>query len=203
MLGILGQGSLGEVARPGAPCGAAKIRNIATLRKGKNSGRTVQAGRVSSKGEETISQIAEAFVAPTGAMERAAECCARGDRRGMRAALAPYRFEPFTRSGYVIVVVVEWLRDHSIELPRNGMPTLGRFLQISDPLLCAQSAEVEALADRLGSLTPSSDELSRYWVEFTGEDTPEADQFMTDAWGWLTRLVRAGTQSDWCVLLEG
>ena len=83
------------------------------------------------------------------------------------------------------------------------MPALGRFLQLSDPLLCAQSAEVDALADRLGSLTPSSDELSRYWVEFTGEDTPEADQLMTDAWGWLKRLVRAGTQSDWCVLLEG
>ena len=83
------------------------------------------------------------------------------------------------------------------------MPALRQFLQLSDPLLCAQSAEVEALADRLGSLAPSSDELSRYWVEFTGEDTLEAGQFMMDAWGWLTRFVRAGTQADWCVLLEG
>jgi hypothetical protein len=57
-------------------------------------------------------------------MARAAECCARGDRHGMRAALAPYRFEPFAWSGYVIVIVVEWLREHSIELPRNGMPAL-------------------------------------------------------------------------------
>jgi hypothetical protein len=100
----------------------------------------------------------------------------------MRAALAPYRFEPFAWSGYVIVIVVEWLREHSIELPRNGMPALRQFLQLSDPLLCAQAAEVEALADRLGSLAPSSDELSRYWVEFTGEDTLEAGQFMMDAW---------------------
>ena len=136
-------------------------------------------------------------------MARAAECCARGDRHGMRAALAPYRFEPFAWSGYVIVIVVEWLREHSIELPRNGMPALRQFLQLSDPLLCAQAAEVEALADRLGSLAPSSDDLSRYWVEFTGEDTLEAGQFMMDAWGWLTRFVRAGTQADWCVLLEG
>jgi hypothetical protein len=136
-------------------------------------------------------------------MEQAAACCARGDRRGTRAALAPYGFEPFTWSGYVIVVLNEWLREHAIELPRSGAPAVQHFLQVHDPMLCAEAAEVEAFAARLDSLRPTSDELSRYWTEFTGEDTPEALRFMTDAWGWLARLAGAGACADWCILLEG
>ena len=150
-----------------------------------------------------MSQIAEAFIVPSAAMEQAVACCARGDRRGARAALAPYGFESFTWSGYVIVVLNEWLREHTIELPRSSAPAVAQFLQVHDPMLCAEAANVEALAARLDSARPTSEELSRYWTEFTGEDVPEALQFMTDGWGWLTRLARAGARTDWCVLLEG
>src|ERR1700719_2368633 len=74
--------------------------------------------------EVAISQIAEAFIVPNAAMEQGAACCARGDRRGTRAAFAPYRFEPFTWSGYVIVVLNEWLREHAIGLARSSAPRL-------------------------------------------------------------------------------
>jgi hypothetical protein len=50
---------------------------------------------------------------------------------------------------------------------------------------------------------PSPDELVRYWVEFTGDNAPEAARFMVEGWDWLMRLVRAGTRADWCVLFEG
>jgi hypothetical protein len=153
--------------------------------------------------EVSISQIAEAFIVPNAAMEQVAACCARGDRRGARAALAPYRFEAFTWSGYVIVVLNEWLREHAIELPRSSAPAVQQFVQLHDPMLCAEAAKVDALAVRLDSVRPTADELSRYWTEFTGEDVPEALQFMTDGWGWLARLVGAGASADWCVLLEG
>jgi hypothetical protein len=136
-------------------------------------------------------------------MEQAAACCARGDRRGTRAALAPYGFEPFSWSGYVIVVLNEWPREHAIELPRTSVPTVQQFLQVHAPMLCAETVQIEAFAARLESVRPTSDELSRYWTEFTGEEVPEAPQFMTDGWGWLTRLADAGARADWCVLLEG
>ena len=140
---------------------------------------------------------------PNATMEQAAAYCARGDRRGTRAAFAPYGFEPFTWSGYVIVVLNEWLREHTIELPRSSAPAVAQFLQVHNPMLCAEAAEVEALAARLDGVRPTADELSRYWTDFTGEDEPEALQFMTDGLGWLTRLAGARARADWCVLLEG
>ena len=136
-------------------------------------------------------------------MIEAVACCDRGDQRGMRGALAPYEFEAFTWSGYVIVVLVEWLREHSIDLPRNGAPSVQGLLNVHDPLLCGEAAEIEALAARLEGLTLSSDELARYWVEFSGDNTPQAGQFMTDGLDWLKRLARAGARGDWCVLFEG
>jgi hypothetical protein len=111
--------------------------------------------------------------------------------------------ERFAWSGYVIVVLNEWLRDHAIQLPRSSAPAVQQFLQVLDPMLCAEGADVEVLAARLQSVRPTSAGLSRYWTEFTGEDAPEALQFMTDAWGWLTRLASTGARADWCVLLEG
>jgi hypothetical protein len=111
--------------------------------------------------EHAISQIAEAFIVPSAAMTQAVACCDRGDQRGMRSVLAPYEFEAFAWSGYVIVVLVEWLREHAIHLPRNRGPAVQALLAAHDPLLCGDAAEVAALAARLEGLTPSSDELSR------------------------------------------
>jgi hypothetical protein len=142
-------------------------------------------------------------VVPSAAMTQAMACCDRGDQRGMRSALAPYEFEAFAWSGYVIVVLVEWLRERSIDLPRNRAPAMQGLLKTHDPLLCGEKAEVTALAAQLEGLTPSSDELSRYWIEFTGDNIPEAGQFMAEGWDWLKRLVRAGTCADWCILFEG
>ena len=65
-----------------------------------------------------MSQIAAGYVVPGSVMEQAASCCARGDQRGVRAALAPHVFEPFGWSGYVILN--EWLREHAVELPVSG-----------------------------------------------------------------------------------
>ena len=153
--------------------------------------------------EDAISQVAEAFVVPSAAMTEALACCDRGDRRGMRSALAPYGFEAFAWSGYVIVVLVEWLREHAIDLPRSRAPAIQGLLKACDPLLCVQTAEAATLAAQLEGLMPSSDELVRYWVEFTGDNAPEAARFMVEGWDWLMRLVRAGTRADWCVLFEG
>jgi hypothetical protein len=150
-----------------------------------------------------MSQIAEAFVIPANAMAQAAACCDRGDHQGMRAALAPHSFEPFTWSGYIIAVLVEWLREQSIEPPRSDDPVVQRFVETCDPLLCARAIEVSALAARLKELDPASSELARYWREFTGDDTPEATKFMADGWNWLTRVVGASGHEDWCIVLCG
>ena len=150
-----------------------------------------------------MSQIAVGYVVPAAVMEQAASCCARGDQRGMRATLAPHAFEPFAWSGYVIVVLNEWLREHDVELPVTGDAAVQRLVEVHNPMLCAQGAEAAALAARLDVLTPSPEDLSGYWSEFTGENAPEALQFMGDAWGWLSRLARAGADADWCVLFEG
>jgi hypothetical protein len=121
----------------------------------------------------------------------------------MRAALAPHAFEPFAWSGYVIVVLNEWLREREVEVPVSGEAVVRRLVEMHAPMLCARGAEATALAPRLDALNPSSEELARYWTEFTGENVPEAPQFMTDAFGWLTRLAHAGAGADWCVLFEG
>lgn len=153
--------------------------------------------------EDAISQIAEAFIVPSAAMTETLACCDRGDQRGMRSALAPYEFDAFAWSGYVIVVLVEWLREHGIDPPRSRAPAIQGLLKAHDPLLCVPTAEAATLTAQLEGLMPSSDELVRYWVEFTGDNAPEAAQFMVEGWDWLTRLVRAGTRADWCVLFEG
>ncbi len=72
-----------------------------------------------------------------------------------------------------------------------------------DPLLYADRERCETLALRLAGLSPSVEELVRYWTEFTGDNSPQTPRFMPDAWTWLNRLVRAGTAADWCLLLEG
>ena len=150
-----------------------------------------------------MSQIAVGYVVPAAVMEQAASCCARGDQRGMRAALAPHTFEPFTWSGYVIVVLNEWLREHDVELPVRGAAAVQRLVEAHNPMLCARGADAAALAAQLEQLTSSPEDLFRYWSEFTGEDALEARQFMSDALGWLSRLSRAGAEADWCVLFEG
>lgn|SRR5262245_20414688 len=165
---------------------------------GLNPGRTSSATR-----KRKMSQLAEAFLIPANAMHQAAACCDRGDRQGMRAALAPHAFESFTWSGYVIVVLVEWLREQLIDPPRSDDPVVRRFVEMNDPLLCARANEVSALAIRLEELNPASNELVRYWREFTGDDTPEAPKFMADGWSWLTRVAGAGGHADWCIVLCG
>jgi len=120
----------------------------------------------------------------------------------MRAALAPHEFEAFGWSGYAIVVLIEWLREQSVELPRSADPIAARLIHLEDPLLCAPAAEMAQLVARLEGLNPTPDELARYWREFTA-DAPEAAQFMADAWSWLNRVARAGMDADWCVVLEG
>ena len=149
-----------------------------------------------------MSQIVEAFIVPSAAMAQAAACCERGDRPGMRAALAPHEFESFAWSGYVIVVLVEWLREQSIELPRSADPVAARLVNMEDPLLCAPASEMAQLVAQLGGLNPTSDELARYWREFAA-DVPEAAEFMADAWSWLNRVASAGAEADWCVMFEG
>ena len=150
-----------------------------------------------------MSQIAVGFVVSAAVMEQAASCCARGDQPAMRTALAPHAFEHFPWSGYVIVVLGEWLREHEVELPVSGEAVFRRLIEIHAPMLFARGAAAAALAAQLEVLTPPPEELARYWTEFTGENVPEATQFMTDAFGWITRLARAGTNADWCVLFEG
>jgi hypothetical protein len=81
--------------------------------------------------------------------------------------------------------------EQAVELPRSSAAAVQQFLQVHNPMLCAEAAEVQALGARLGS--PA-----------TGPSSPaEARQFMTDALVWLTRLATAGAGADWCVLLEG
>ena len=155
------------------------------------------------RAEDEISQIAQGFLLPASAMERAAACCERGDHHGMRAALTPHGFEAFAWNGYVLVILAEWLKESGIDLPKNNAPVARPLIEKHNPLLCAQTAESEAVNARLGGLSPSSAELVRFWTEYTGDESPEAFQFMPDAWNWFSRLVHAGTRSAWCLLLDG
>ncbi|HLY05399.1 MAG TPA: hypothetical protein VKR31_06600 [Rhizomicrobium sp.] len=149
-----------------------------------------------------MSQIAEGFLVPDVAMQEAAACAGRNDARGMRALLRPHAFEAFGWSGYVLFIATEWLREQGVTLPRSTVPSIQDIVDRYDPLLCANGAECEVLARRLNGFSPSTEELVQYWSEMAGE-TEEASQFMPDAWAWLNRLVRSGTQSDWCLLFEG
>jgi hypothetical protein len=68
-------------------------------------------------------------------------------------------------------------------------------------LLCAGRAETAALLAELEELHPSGEELAAFWGEFTGESSPEDVQFMAAGWDWLLNLIRAGRDSEWCVLV--
>jgi hypothetical protein len=150
-----------------------------------------------------MSQIAEGFLIPDRSIREAAACIGRGDTRAMRSILVRHAFEAFAWSGYVLVIVTEWLREQGIELPRSATASVRGIVDKCDPFLCADKQDCQTLTLRLDGVSPSAEELVRYWSAFTGDNSAEALQFMPDAWNWLNRLVRSGAGADWCLLLEG
>ena len=92
-----------------------------------------------------MSQIAEGFLVPDRSMQEAAACIGRGDGRAMRSIFVPHAFEAFAWSGYVLVIVTEWLREQGIELPRSAAASVRSIVDKCDPLLCADKQDCETL----------------------------------------------------------
>jgi hypothetical protein len=150
-----------------------------------------------------MSQIALGFACSEHVMAQANEFSRKRDTARMMATLRPFDIGHFDWSGYVIVIVVEWLKTRGIELPRASTPATSNLIANMDPLLCATKGEVNSLLEALRALHPTSEELARHWTEWTGESVPEALQFMPAGLAWLTSVVEAGTRNDWSLVLEG
>lgn len=150
-----------------------------------------------------MSQIAQGFACPSAVLARANAHCRSGKRTGMAAVLSPHELAAFGHSGYVIVVLVEWLKSRGVSLHRTVTAETADLVRVEDPLLCMPQREAIAVLTAVRLLSPSSEELSAFWREWTGEDTAEAHEFMPAGLSWLTAVAEAGTHSDWCLVLEG
>jgi hypothetical protein len=150
-----------------------------------------------------MSQIVQGFACSEQVMAQANAFSGKRDTVRMMATLRPFDVGHFDWSGYVIVILVEWLKTRRIELPRASTPATANLVANMDPLLCATKGEVHSLLDALRALDPTGDELARHWTEWTGDDAPEALQFMPAGLAWLISVVEAGTRNDWCLVLEG
>ena len=150
-----------------------------------------------------MSQVALGFACSEAEMAQANQFCKAGDTARMMATLRRRDVGAFGWSGYVIVVLAEWLTARGIGLPRASTPATADLIARTDPMLCATQAQARSLAAALRALAPTDEDLARHWSAFTGEDPPEARQFMAAGLAWLTRLAEAGAANDWCLLLEG
>jgi len=94
-----------------------------------------------------------------------------GDWNGFRKQLR--RFEvatAFPYSGYVVVVVVEFLREQGIELPVSREPVVQLLIERCDPLTCANRSDAMAAATAIAGVSVSDVALAAYWRDLTGDE---------------------------------
>lgn len=148
-----------------------------------------------------MSQIAFGFLPERAAVAEAARRAQSGARDGGFSALMPYEFGTFDGSGYVLAVLDAWLDENGVELPRSDPDEAPGFVEAWQPMLSASPEEAAAALAKLEEIRPSNAELAAFWEEFNEEAAPDAIDFMAAGWNWLERLLRAGADAEWCVLV--
>ena len=149
-----------------------------------------------------MSQIATAYAVPSSALPDLQKQLSAGDSKRFREKLRPFAVEAeFPYSGYVLVVLVEYLREVGVELPVSEDAAVRTLVEDRDPLVCANRAEAAAAVEALAGVAATDAELSEYWLEFTGEEIDAG--VMRAALDWLRRVLLAGKASDWTIILEG
>src|SRR5262245_902887 len=149
-----------------------------------------------------MSQIATAFAVPSAALSEAQRHLSAGDAKRFYERLRPFEVEAgFPYSGYVVVVLVEYLREADVELPVSDDPAVRSLVENCDPLICASRTDAAAAAEALAGVTATDAELDQYWLEFTGEEIDAG--VMRAALDWLRRVLLAGKAADWTIILEG
>lgn len=151
-----------------------------------------------------MSQIVTAFAVPSAALSEAERCLSAGDSKRFSECLRPYEVEVgFPYSGYVIVILVEYLRERGVELPINDTAAVRLLVEQCDPLACANRPDAAATAYKLAKVTATDAELADYWYSFTGDDSLDAQAAMRDGLDWLRDVFLAGEKQDWTIILAG
>jgi hypothetical protein len=146
-----------------------------------------------------MSRNASGYVLTEAAMAEAARLFSIQDFGGAWNTLHPFETSRFGWSGSVIGILCAWMQENGIELPLSSSPAARLFIDEFTPLICAERPEIVRLRDELERRRPAADDLVAYCREAMGEDTPDAQQLVTEGWDWLLSLLRAES-GEWWVL---
>lgn len=147
-----------------------------------------------------MSQIARGFVlAEDDLLAAAGQLAAGGD-----GAFGAHAFDPYPWPGYVVLVLVEWLRDRGAAPPiaTDGAPA--GIVAAHDPLFLAKGEALATFFAALDRLAPDDAARLQFWQEWTGETDEAAAPTLREGWDWMRRLAGvAAERGAWCLLLEG
>lgn len=150
-----------------------------------------------------MSQVASAFGVPTKILAKADRDLAANEMKKFWETVRPCRIcEGFPWSGFVVVVLVEYLQETGVELPVSSEAQARNLVLRMNPLVCASPEEAAEALKTLQGLQPTDEELSTFWKNFTG-DMDDAGKAMRAALEWLKQVFTEGQKSDWCIVLEG
>jgi hypothetical protein len=150
-----------------------------------------------------MSQVASAFGVPTKVLAKAAREIAANEMKKFWETMRPCRIcEGFPWSGFVVVVLVEYLQEAGVELPVSGEAQARNLVLQMNPLICATPEEAAEALTALAKIQPTDAELSTFWKNFTG-DMDNAAKAMRAALEWLKQVLTEGQKSDWCIVIEG
>src|SRR5215831_5783881 len=117
-----------------------------------------------------MSQIALAFAVPSSALPEVQGHLNADDWKGFWKCLRPFEVGgAFPYSGYVVVVLVEYLRELGIELPVSPDPVVQQLVEQCHPLACTNRPGATAAAAALAGVNVSDAVLAAYWRDFTGD----------------------------------
>src|SRR5262245_14981002 len=131
-----------------------------------------------------MSQIASAFAVPSSALPAVQRHLRASDSKGFWECLRPFEVGAgFPYSGYVVVVLTEYLRQAGVELPISRDHAVRPLVERCNPLACASRTEAAAAA-ALAEVGTSDAVLAGYWRDFTGDQASEAGAAMRAALDW-------------------
>ncbi len=151
-----------------------------------------------------MSQIASAFAVPPNALPEVQRHLHSGDWNSFWRSLRPFEVEvTFPFNGYVVAVMVEYLRELGIEMPVSPDSIVQQVVAKCHPLACTDRPGATATAAALAGVSVSDTELAAYWRDFTGDGDLESGAAMRAALDWLREVFAVGQECDWCIVLEG
>jgi hypothetical protein len=150
-----------------------------------------------------MSQLASGFVLAPLVLAEAAVAATQRNGAAMARALAPHAVPPFAFSGYVVAVLVEWLRESGAPPPVSAAADLAPLVAFADPLLMADDDTLAAFRAALDRLALEDAARLRFWQEWTGDETEDAAEALRAGWAWIAALAEAAGPGQWALLLEG